>query len=90
MKITGDLREANSNTFFLGPARSGTGMTLWLRPDYFDFSREVVINGRGRKFKGAVRPSRNVLLEDARQRVDFKRPYWAKVECAGGRWSVPE
>ncbi len=90
LKFTGDLRAANSNTFNLGPARGGTGMTLWLSPDYFDFSREITINGRGRKFEGSIRPSRAVLLEDARQRCDLKRPYWAKVDCVNGVWSVRE
>ena len=90
LKIGGELREANSNTFFVTPPRAGTGMTLWLSPAYFDFSREISINGRGRKFEGSVRPSRKVLLEDARQRFDLKRPYWAKVDCVGGIWSVTE
>ena len=90
LKISGELREANSNTFFVTPQRAGTGMTLWLSPEYFDFSREITINGRGRKFVGSVRPSRKVLLEDARQRFDLKRPYWAKVDCVSGIWSVAE
>lgn len=90
LKISGQLREANSNTFFVTPQRAGTGMTLWLSPDFFDFSREIGINGRGRKFEGSVRPSRAVLLEDARTRFDLKRPYWAKVDCVSGVWSVVE
>ena len=90
LKIGGELREANSNTFFVTPPRAGTGMTLWLSPAFFDFSREISINGRGRKFKGSVRPSRKVLLEDARQRYDLKRPYWAKVDCVNGIWTVAE
>ena len=85
----GQLKEANSNSFFLGPPNSGTGMTLWLSPDFFDFSREITIYGRG-KFKGSVRPSRKIMLEDARQRLDLKRPYWAKVDCVNKTWSVPE
>ena len=90
LKITGELREANSNTFFVTPKRAGTGMTLWLSPDFVDFSREIVINGRGKKFEGSVRPSRKTMLEDARQRFDLKRPYWAKVDCVNGTWSVVE
>ncbi len=90
LKITGELREANSNSFFVTPESAGTGMTLWLSPDFFDFSREITINGRGRKFQGSVRPSRKILLEDARQRQDLKRPYWAKVDCINGTWSAAE
>lgn len=87
LEINGEQRGINSNTFVVGPKTAGTGMTLWLNPSYFDFSREIVINGRG-SFKGSVRPSRRVLLEDARQRADFKRPYWAKVQCEGKVWTT--
>ena len=90
LKITGELREANSNSFFVTPENAGTGMTLWLSPDFFDFSREITINGRGRRFQGSVRPSREILLEDARQRFDLKRPYWGKVDCVNGTWSPAE
>lgn len=90
LTITGELREANSNFFVLAPPRAGTGMTLWLSPNFFDFSREITINGRGRDFQGSVRPSRKTLLEDARQRMDLQRPYWAKVNCVNGTWSVGE
>jgi pimeloyl-ACP methyl ester carboxylesterase len=89
LEINGQQRGINSNTFVVGPKTAGSGMTLWLSPSYFDFSREIVINGRG-SFKGSVRPSRRVLLEDARQRVDFQRPYWAKVQCFGKTWAVPQ
>ncbi len=90
LKITGELREANSNSFVVTPESAGTGMTLWLSPDFFDFNREITINGRGRKFQGSVRPSREILLEDARQRLDLKRPYWAKVDCINGTWVPAE
>lgn len=89
LEINGQQRGINSNTFVVGPKTAGTGMTLWLNPSYFDFSREIVIHGRG-SFEGSVRPSRRVLLEDARQRADFKRPYWAKVQCEGKRWITVE
>ena len=90
LKITGELRKANSNFFVVAPKNAGTGMTLWLSPDFFDFNREITINGRGRNFEGSVRPSREILLEDARQRVDLKRPYWAKVDCINGTWTTAE
>ena len=90
LKITGELRPANSNFFVVTPETAGTGMTLWLSPDFFDFSREITINGRGKNFQGSVRPSRKILLEDARQRLDLKRPYWAKVDCINGTWFPAE
>ena len=84
LEIKGEIRSNKPNAFVVGKA--GTGATLWLRPDYFDFNREIEINGRGRRFTGSVTASRNVLLEDARTRADFQRPYWAKLDYVDGTW----
>ncbi len=83
LKIDGRIDGTRPNSFFVGKA--GTGATLWLRPDYFDFSREIKISGRG-SFTGSVAPSREVILEDARKRADFQRPYWAKLDFLNGKW----
>lgn len=85
LEIAGEVRSGKPNTFVLGKA--GTGATLWLRPDYFDFNREIEINGRGRRFTGSVTPARDVLLEDARTRSDYQRPYWAKLDYIDGTWT---
>ena len=84
LEIEGKIRSGKPNAFVVGKA--GMGATLWLRPDYFDFNREIEINGRGRRFTGSVTPSREVLLEDARTRADFQRPYWAKLYHLKGTW----
>jgi pimeloyl-ACP methyl ester carboxylesterase len=84
LEIKGEIRSGRPNVFVVGKA--GTGVTLWLRPDYFDFEREIQINGPSRRFTGSVTPSRAVLLEDARTRCDFQRPYWAKLDYEGGTW----
>ena len=84
LEIDGKIRSGKPNAFVVGKA--GTGATLWLRPDYFDFNREIEINGRGRRFTGSVTASREVLLEDARTRADRQRPYWAKLDYVNGTW----
>lgn len=89
LKIDGEIRGNRPNSFVVGPSRAGEGMTLWLRPDYFDFSKEIEITGRGRPFRGSVRPSREVLLEDARRRADFQRPFWARIDHVEGKWIEP-
>jgi hypothetical protein len=73
----------------VGPSRIGTGGIIWLSPEFVNFKEEIVIQGRGNGFKGIVNPSRRVLLDDVRKRADRKHPYWARVDCDGGRWSVP-
>ena len=85
LKIAGEIRGAN--TFVFG-TRAGDGATVWLSPDYFDFSREIKIIGRGRPFKGSVLPSREVILEDTRRRSDFQRPYWGRVDWVEGEWQA--
>ena len=84
LEISGKIRSGKPNAFVV--SKAGTGATLWLRPDYFDFSREIEINGRGRRFTGSVTASRKVLLEDARTRADYQRPYWAKLDYVNGTW----
>ena len=84
LEIEGKIRSGKPNAFVV--AKAGTGATLWLRPDYFDFNHEIEINGRGRRFSGSVTASREVLLEDARTRADYQRPYWAKLDYIDGTW----
>jgi len=85
LEITGEIRSGKANSFVV--SRVGAGATLWLRPDYFDFTREIKISGRGpRPFTGSVTPARAVLLEDARTRADYQRPYWAKLDFIDGKW----
>ena len=71
----------DANFFTLGPSKQGTGATLHLSPEFFDFNKRIEIRGRN-SFRGSVSPNREVMLEDVRVRADVKHPYWAKMECA--------
>ena len=75
------------NLFRIGPPNLGSGMILWLSPDFVDFDQKVRIEGRG-QFNDFVAPSNRVLLEDVRQRGDRKHPFWARVMCEGKKWSA--
>ena len=69
------------NTFLnVKPAKAGGGITIWLAPEYIDFTKKVSVAPRGGGFKDFVKPSREILLEDVRKRADRKRPFWAKID----------
>ena len=85
VEMTATLKGNRPNAFYLGPKKQGTGATLWLSPEFVDFNEKIEIGGRG-KFKEFVSPSREILLEDVRYRVDRQHPYWANINCKGIRW----
>ncbi len=87
--ISAELKDNQVNTFLLGPNNVGDGGTLWLSPDIVDFDQEIKIMGRG-NYRGFVKPSRKVLLEDVRTRGDRQHPYWARLDCEGKTWVTPE
>ena len=56
--------------------------TIWLGPDFVDFSKPIQVSLNGRKISGRpgdIQPQLDVLLEDARTRADRLRPFWAKL-----------
>jgi pimeloyl-ACP methyl ester carboxylesterase len=62
-------------------ARTAAEQTIvWLRPDLVDFNKPMRIEINGKRVTADTSPSLDVLLEDARTRADFKRPFWARVE----------
>lgn len=65
-------------------ARSASKQTtIWLSPDVVDFSQPIRVTLNGKKIsdpRGIVDPSVAVLLEDARTRADYQRPFWAKLQ----------
>lgn len=67
-----------ANKFIVRPARQGTGMTIWLSPDFIDFNKRVEIDRTG--FKESLKPSSEVILRDVLRRGDRRRPFWQKVE----------
>ncbi len=75
------------NKFVVGAAKGSTA-TLWLLPDLVDFTKLLEISGRGADFRGAIKPSRQVLLEDVRRRADRQHPYWAKLVCERAKWQL--
>jgi predicted esterase/tetratricopeptide (TPR) repeat protein len=61
----------------------GNGTTIWLGPDFVDFSKPIRLTFNNRKVPdppGGFKPDVSVLLEDVRTRADRQRPFWAKVE----------
>jgi pimeloyl-ACP methyl ester carboxylesterase len=54
--------------------------TIWLRPELVDFSKPIRVELNGKRLTGDTTPSLDVILEDARTRVDRQRPFWAKIQ----------
>ena len=63
--------------------RSGEQTTIWLGPDFVDFTKPIRLTFNNRKVPDppeGIKPNVSVLLEDVRTRADRQRPFWAKVE----------
>lgn len=61
----------------------GRQTTIWLGPDFVDFSKPIRLTFNNRKVPDppeGIRPNVSVLLEDVRTRADRQRPFWAKIE----------
>jgi predicted esterase len=57
--------------------------TIWLGPEFVDFSKPVRVTFNGRRLPmqdGGIRPDPFVLLEDVRTRADRQHPFWAKID----------
>ncbi len=89
-KLKGSVSAARTNQFTLSPAKAPGTATLWLSPNYVDFSKQIEVSKMGRDFRGFAAPSRRTLLEDVRKRADRQRPYLAKIVCQDGIWKVQE
>ena len=88
--LKGSVSAQRTNKFVLAPKRTPGKATLWLSPDYVDFSKQIEIKGMARDFRGFATPSRRTLLEDVRNRADRQRPYPARIVCENGVWNVQE
>ena len=83
MTIAGSI---SNNTFRLEPkSYSDHDSTLWLSPEFIDFGKDVVIKQRS-SFKGPVKPSAEVLLNDVLRRADREHPFWSKLEFKQKNW----
>lgn len=61
----------------------GKRTTIWLGPDFVDFTKPLRLTFNNRKVPdppGGIKPDIAVLLEDVRTRADRQRPFWAKIE----------
>ncbi len=61
----------------------GRQTTIWLGPDFVDFSKPIRLTFNNRKVPDppeGIKPNVSVLLEDVRTRADRQRPFWAKIE----------
>lgn len=80
--------KVDNNVFRVEPLSMGikNDSTLWLSPEYVDFLNIIQIQGRG-KFKGSVKASARVLLDDVLNRADREHPYWGRIDCIKGIWT---
>ena len=66
-------KEANSISMDTVPARK---YTIWLAPDFLDFSRMITVE----KKRIDPKPDLRVMLEDVRGRSDRQHPFWMRVD----------
>ncbi len=87
MTIEGEIKASNPNQFRLGPSsfKILNDSTLWLSPEFVDFDKLIQIKGRG-SWKGFVKPSTEVILEDVRRRAERQHAYWGRVDCRNNDW----
>jgi len=71
LKISCEMKpqSVSPNRFIVGPARAGDSLTIWLSDDFFDFQNPIRISGRGKMFRGTVKPSVAVMLEHVRKQL---------------------
>ena len=86
LKFVGDLK---GNSVRLEPRSLAikNNSTLWLSPEYVDFSKRFEIRGRG-PFKGPIFRSREVLLNDVLRRGDREHPFWGRIDHIDGVWKA--
>ena len=84
--ISGEIKDNQSNTIRVGPPNGGAGGTLWLSPEFVDFSQPLTILGRGKTTRVPIFASTAIMLEDVRRRADRQHPFWSKIECDGTSW----
>ena len=88
MTLSGEIKA--NNVFKVGPINTTNirnKTTLWLSPEYFDFSKRLVIQGRAPQ-KMDVVASNKTLLDDTLRRGDTKHIFWAGVEFVDGKWRM--
>ena len=77
-QVEGRLQDDNRLTAETHAGRT----TIWLGPEFVDFSKPIRATFNGRRLPtrdAAVRPDPLVLLEDVRTRADRQHPFWARI-----------
>lgn len=89
LTMSGNIKR--KNLFRIEPTNTSLGResTLWLGPDFVDFSERIEVQGRG-SFKGIVKPANKTLLDDVLRRGDVQHAYWGKLKLLRGTWSQVE
>jgi len=54
--------------------------TVWLGPEFVDFSRDISIDKAGDRRRVEPKPDIRTMLEDARGRADRQHPFWMRVD----------
>ena len=85
--VTGE-RKVEQNILSVRGIDRDASAVVWMSPENVDFAKDVRIQNSGRNFSGEVKPSRRVILEDARTRSDLQHAWWASVRYANKNWSV--
>ncbi len=83
-------RKIEQNTLKVRGIRSNTAAAVWMSPEIVDFAKDIKIENVGRNFSGEVKPSRRIILEDARTRGDRQHAWWARVRYVNSNWTVDE
>ena len=76
MNIRGQVMQDNS----LSIIARGQPLTIWISPEWLDFSKPMSVNVNGRKQRiDAQDAAIDDILEDVRARADRQHPFWIKV-----------
>jgi hypothetical protein len=54
--------------------------TVWLSPEFMSFDEQLRLSVDGKSIKEDFQPELEVMLEDARTRVDRQHVYWSKIQ----------
>jgi pimeloyl-ACP methyl ester carboxylesterase len=83
-------RNVEKNELRIRGSTGGSGAIVWLSPENADFSRDVTIAMQSKSVDLELKPSRRVILEDARLRSDRQHPRWAKAVFENNKWQLRE
>ncbi len=83
-------RNVEKNELRIRGSTGGSSAIVWLSPENADFSRDVTIAMQTKSVDLELKPSRRVILEDARLRSDRQHPRWARAVFENNKWQLQE